>query len=401
MSTNIVTQIVRKLRSPDNKQVLQAVEELRAHGWLEDEALEGADLRYSHLQGADLYGANLQGADLRRAHLQLVNLTKANLKGARLTCANLYSADFSSTRLDGANLFKANLQAARNLSDIQLANVKSLWGAIMPDGSLYDGRFSLEGDLEFARAGNIDTEDPVAMESFYKASEEHYDFQRKERDTPISSHSTVQLIRKLRNSDNATVLHAVDELRARGNLVDGSLEWVYLRYVNLQGADLSGADLHRADLNMAHLQGSDLSGANLQETRLNKANLRGALLAGANLQGAFLTKANLHAVLDVTIEQLAKASRLRGAIMPDGSRYDGRFNLVGDLADARFIHVNTNDADAIAEFYGVSIEAYERGQSWVEEHLPIVWSDVFARRSDVGLKCDLESLVDLDSQLSE
>lgn len=31
-------------------------------------------------------------------------------------------------------------------------------------------------------------------------------------------------------------------------------------------------------------------------------------------------------------EQLRKADTLRGSILPDGSRYDGRFNLPGDRA---------------------------------------------------------------------
>ena len=44
--------------------------------------------------------------------------------------------------------------------------------------------------------------------------------------------------------------------------------------------------------------------------------------------------------------------------MPDGKTYDGRFNLPGDLARARWAKVNMDDPESMAEFYGVTLEAY-------------------------------------------
>jgi uncharacterized protein YjbI with pentapeptide repeats len=394
MSAKMLLKLIRKLRSPDNKTVLQAVEELRALGWLEDGSLERTRFQWAKLQGADLYNANLRKADLRNAHLQLANLYQANLEGAKMSGADLYGSDLSGTNLQGATLFKANLQSVRNLSDEQLAQVKCLRGAILPDGSLYDGRFSLEGDIFLAKARHIDTNDPIAMADFYAAAENTPTVSLDDPDRSLSSCSTARLIRKLRSKNNRVVIRAIEELRARGQLTDGSLAWVHLRYVKMQDADLSGADLHKAEMSMAHLQGVDLEQANLQGTRLRRANLRGAHLAGADLQGAFLTKAILQGVLDVTEEQLALASRLRCAVMPDGSRYDGRFNLAGDLADARILHVNTIDPQAMADFYAISLEEYLIGQDWSQRHLPIVWSDVFALRSHVDVECDLESLIE-------
>jgi uncharacterized protein YjbI with pentapeptide repeats len=101
-------------------------------------------------------------------------LSLANLSGAKLTRASLQGVNLSETNLDGADLFKANLQGARNVTDAQLAAVHRLWGAIMPDGSSYDGCYNLPGDLEFARWGRIDMNDPQAMADFLRVPLEEY-----------------------------------------------------------------------------------------------------------------------------------------------------------------------------------------------------------------------------------
>jgi uncharacterized protein YjbI with pentapeptide repeats len=67
---------------------------------------------------------DLYGADLR----------EAGLSGADLREANLSGADFSGADLSGANLSGANLSGAK-ITASQLATVKSLFEAIMPDGS--------------------------------------------------------------------------------------------------------------------------------------------------------------------------------------------------------------------------------------------------------------------------
>jgi uncharacterized protein YjbI with pentapeptide repeats len=368
-------ELMNKLRNPENIEVREAVHEIRLQGWLQDGTLKGADLRHVHFQHSDLTNANLKGADLRMAHLQLSNLSYSDLTGAWLSNINLYGADLRGVCLKGANLLKANLQGARNLNIEQLIEAKSLWGAILPDGNLYDGRLNLPGDIEFAEAGHVDVHNPREMAAFYRSAEEPMGTLDDNQKISLESCNTVQLIRKLRNSNPSVVQCAVEELRRRGHLEDGTLRWVYLRYVNLQGLDLSDANLQNTDLNMAKLQGVDLSGANLVETRLNKANLRFSLMAGANLKGAFLNQANLQGILDLTEEQLSQAYKLRGTTMPDGSRYDGRFNLEGDLADARFLHVDINDPAAMADFYGIAVKEYENGQAWVKVHLPLLWKE--------------------------
>jgi len=116
-----------------------------------------------------------------------------------------------------------------------------------------------------------------------------------------------QLIREMGSTDNGIALRAVRELRAHRWHKDGSL--------------------HEAKLWAANLQGAYLGGANLQGAYLGGANLQGASLWSAKLHGACLIDANLHRVDILTDTQLATAEGLRGATMPNGSRYDGRFNL--------------------------------------------------------------------------
>lgn len=85
-----------------------------------------------HLIGADLHGSHLDKANLIAADLREANMTGASLKGTKL-----FGADLRGAKLNGANLSEANLRGAKVTSE-QLATVKSLTGAIMPDGSKHE-----------------------------------------------------------------------------------------------------------------------------------------------------------------------------------------------------------------------------------------------------------------------
>jgi hypothetical protein len=172
MSTLI--ELKKKLDSWDNRTVLQAVEELRVRGWLGDGSLDGVPLCDCNLEGADLLKARLRKVDLHRAHLQGADLSMADLTGAKLSRARLQDANFSQAILKDVDLYKANLAGARNLTGEQLAQAKRLYGATMPDGSVYDGRFNLPGDLDFAHWGRVDAADPQAMAEFLGVSLEDY-----------------------------------------------------------------------------------------------------------------------------------------------------------------------------------------------------------------------------------
>ena len=114
-------------------------------------SLKNADLHAVNWSQADLRGADLRQANLSGAYLQRADLRQANLSGADLSGANLSDAIFfrtiyvprafggtiilpNSANLSGADLSGANLSGAK-FTDEQLAEVRSLEGATMPDGT--------------------------------------------------------------------------------------------------------------------------------------------------------------------------------------------------------------------------------------------------------------------------
>lgn len=169
-------QLIRQMGSSDNGIALNAVEELRAHDWLQDGSLQGVSFYQANLAGAflplvnleqtvfsraDLRNVDLKWANLRSANLNSVflenstligtdlskcSLSKANLGGAYLIDAELQEADLREATLIDACLWGANLLNAR-VTEEQLRNVIMLYDAIMPDGSVYNGRFNLRGDM--------------------------------------------------------------------------------------------------------------------------------------------------------------------------------------------------------------------------------------------------------------
>jgi len=167
-------ELTHKLRSRDNRHVLKAVEELRVRGWLSDGSLRNIALCQAELQGADLMKADLSHADLHQAHLEYADLSMADLRCAKFTRANLHGVNLSNAQLTRADFYKANLRDAHNLSDDQLSQANRLWGATMPDGELYDGRYNLAGDLAFAQWAKVDVDDPAAMAEFYGVTLEKY-----------------------------------------------------------------------------------------------------------------------------------------------------------------------------------------------------------------------------------
>jgi hypothetical protein len=144
-----------------------------------------------------------------------------------------------------------------------------------------------------------------------------------------------QLVRRVHSRYNATALAAIEELRVLGKLQDGTL------------------------------RKKELRGSNWQDANLYEANLEGCDLINANLFKADFVKANLKGV-SVTEEQLASTETIAKAIMPDGKRYDGRYNLVGDFAWAKRKNVNLKSDTQMAAFYEVTLEEYKAGQVWWE-----------------------------------
>jgi len=144
-----------------------------------------------------------------------------------------------------------------------------------------------------------------------------------------------QLVREMASPDSGIALRAVNELRAKGWLSDGSL----------RGADLEGTRLE---------DGVFLAGANLSQVNFRQANLRNANLISANLEGSDFGpgqenrwRANEHAhnawregYSEVEIE-LARVSLLRGANLSradlERANLDGAYLGGADLRGARLL----------------------------------------------------------------
>jgi uncharacterized protein YjbI with pentapeptide repeats len=114
-------------------------------------------------------------------------------------------------------------------------------------------------------------------------------------------------------------------------LLEAELLFALLRDANLSGADLYGANLTDADLTNADLSGAYLSGANLSGAYLSGADLSGAYLSEANLRYTTLDEADLRGAEGVTQEQLAQASSLEGATMPNGQKYEDWLKSKGSV----------------------------------------------------------------------
>lgn len=115
--------------------------------------LQFAFLKNANLRSAKLFDANLQGAFLVNANLEDADLGGADMRGARLNGANMQGTDLRGVNLRGAELQDANLAGANlfveypfdvdlfnvtSITKIQLAKVKSLKGATMPDGTIHE-----------------------------------------------------------------------------------------------------------------------------------------------------------------------------------------------------------------------------------------------------------------------
>lgn len=99
------TELIRRMTSKDSREeVMNALRELRAHGWLKDGSLKNADLEGALLNKIDLDGADLRGANLEKAVLNETLLRKADLRGANLKGAYLMLSDLSRAKLQKANL---------------------------------------------------------------------------------------------------------------------------------------------------------------------------------------------------------------------------------------------------------------------------------------------------------
>ena len=113
--------------------------------------LSGAILKGAVLNGVHLADVNLRDADCRRASFYLADLTGADLRGADLRGAKLRKAILVRANLTGARLARTDFRLA-NLRDAivtpaQMAEIRKLKGATLPNGRLYDPDSPLSAQL--------------------------------------------------------------------------------------------------------------------------------------------------------------------------------------------------------------------------------------------------------------
>ena len=93
----------------------------------------------------------------------------------------------------------------------------------------------------------------------------------------------------------------------------------------------------------------------------------------------------------MTEKQLVSLKSLVGTLLPDGKRYDGRYNLEGDLAEVVEIFGLPTSQQILAIFYGVPVEVYLAGQEWARENLAKL-------RREAGLEPDTTTAKDASQQ---
>ncbi|MCB8980378.1 MAG: pentapeptide repeat-containing protein [Ardenticatenaceae bacterium] len=179
-----------------------------------------------------------------------------------------------------------------------------------------------------------------------------------------------RLIREMKSNDNSTALKAVGELRGLGWLNDGSLKNNEMWSANLEAAILHKSDLSFVDFGRANLRSSDLREAKLTNTVLTEVDFTNARLRPS---------------------QLVEANALRDAIMPDGKKYDGRFNLLGDINRARIKGLDPSDPISMATFYHIPLENFLFGQEKSHERFNDEWEGVSMQNQAHEKRVELSS----------
>lgn len=163
------------------------------------------------------------------------------------------------------------------------------------------------------------------------------------------------------------------------NFRDAIIKDVFFAQIDLSKADFRGAIIkdckfQEVNLTMATLTGVDFSGNEILGVDFSQTYLMGASFEGVDLtyskfENADFLLANLKdAIYDE--REIIKAGSLHRAIMSDGYVYDGRYNIEFDKvwAQAQSGKKEITSQD-MANYFGVTLEAYEKGQEWAKDNL--------------------------------
>lgn len=140
-----------------------------------------------------------------------------------------------------------------------------------------------------------------------------------------------RLFPKMGSTNNPAAILAVEELRARGWLTDGSLQEKDFRSAKLDDAKLWEADLQGVNLQWAHLKNANLNRVNFVGANLTQAYLGGAKCNNADLRSANLFEAKLYGV--GLFEADLRDANLRGAHLKDAKLTNAHFDEKTVLPD--------------------------------------------------------------------
>jgi uncharacterized protein YjbI with pentapeptide repeats len=278
--------------------------------WLPDwrERLNPSDEPAAERAVAD---ADMRGIDLARANLEKVILGTVDLRAATLSRSTLDQATLGDVDLSAADLSRSSLKRAT------VGSVK-----------LHAAHLS-HADLQGAIMGTVDLS---------AADLSRVDLSGSTLGTVNLSHSNLDSV----NLEGATLWQVDLSLSnlVSATLHNATLTACNLEFSNLESASLTSAAITQSDLSYASLIEADLTGVVFQNCKLAHVDWKKAICVGTIFNGS-----------EIETERLASAHALRGAIMPDGILYDGRFNCPGDLAAARDTGIDENDQAALAAFY--------------------------------------------------
>jgi len=218
-----------------------------------------------------LQDANLIDFILKGAPLSNINLNGANLKGINLEGANLVQGHLRESNLEGANLQGANLQSIIiEKTSLIMANMEGV-------------------DLSGSSINFCDFSEVNLKES------------------------------------NLEKAHLENTILNWANMENTNLAFAHIKKTDFVVAHLEYAGLEEVHLEKSHFEGAYLNWAFLENAYLKEVSFDGTHLEGVNLNNAIFKNVNLKDA-SIDVSQLSRLKFSQNTIMPDGSKYDGRFD---------------------------------------------------------------------------
>jgi uncharacterized protein YjbI with pentapeptide repeats len=299
---------------------------------LQQAVLSGCNLQGAVLANVNMRGADLRGSNLRGARLMNVDLRNANLSGVDFRGAYFYQTTITDAEIDGARwegIAGAPIVTETTLRDIQLlagspgTAPNFVWADNEADSISIFSASITAADLRLIRARAID----------------------------VFSTSMPQAVLAGANIADFEMVNATAPAL---NATAATLHKCWIERANLEGSNFSAAVLPQATWIAIDAKQLNLSAANLSAAMFLHCDF-----TNTRWNGAYLVDVNFcHCVLVGGVPPLTSTTdqpaRLHGSRMPDGQRYDGTFQLVGDWTDAQILGWDLALPERSGQFYALA-----------------------------------------------